>query len=194
MSFPIPKIQYKNTDDVNGFTISSNIVQLDSLSGVEIGMFFTGPGVPGETIIDSIDIPNTQVTLSNDITGTIGDLFSFGFELLFRYPPESNDNLEKSSPDQTVSISRSGVRQYLTRYTELERPITMNFLTREEIDWLKTMFDVWFSIGESVRYFDDQLTTSFVSYQGDNTDFEPGFIKGTSELYSLSFDFVRLLK
>lgn len=192
MSFPIPKIQYKNTDDVNGFTASTTEVVLDSLDGVETGMFFTGTGVPEGTTIVSIDVPGLKVTLSQDITPTLGELFSWFFELEFRYPPESNENVEESNPDQTISKSRSGVRQYLTRYTQLERPIGMNFLTREEINWLKTMFDNWFSLGEFIRWFDDQTIDSYVEYQANDTKFQPEFIQGTSELYSLKFDFVRL--
>jgi len=192
MSFPIPKIQYKNTDDVNGFTASTTEVVLDSLSGVETGMFFTGPGVTIGTTIVAIDVPGSKVTLSQPITPTLGELFSWFFELEFRYPPESNDNVEESVPDQTISTSRSGFRQYLTRYIELERPLTFNFLTREEINFLKTMFDNWFSLGEYVRYFDDKTLTTFVEYQANDTKFKPSFIQGTSELYSLSIEFVRV--
>lgn len=192
MSYPIPKIQYKNTDDVNGFTVAANEVVLDSLEGVEVGMKFTGPGVPGETFIDSIDVPNSKVILSDNITGTLGDLFSFFYELEFRFPAEKNDNFEKLSPDQTISTSRSGVRQYLTRFTEKERKLEFNFLNRDEIIFLQKMFDDWFSLGEFIRYFDDKTTGDFLEYQANDTKFDPKYLQGSSEVYSLLIDMVRV--
>lgn len=191
MSFPIPKIQYKNVDDVNGFTTSTTRIVLDDITGAEPGMLFTGPGVPEGTFIDNIETANNAFNLTQEITPTLADLFSWCFELKFRYPPESNDNFEKSKVDQTVSTSRSGVRQYLTRYIERERKLGLNFLNLDEINFLKRMFDESFSFGEFVRWFDDQLTNDFVEYQANDTDFDPAFIQGTSELYALDLDFVR---
>lgn len=192
MSYPIPKIQYKNVDEVNGFTTSASRIVLDSIVGLEVGMFIIGPGVPDETFIDSIETLNSAINLNRDITPTLGDLFSFGLELEFRFPPEKNDNRESIEPDQTISQSRSGVRQYLTRYLEKKRPLEFNFLNLEEIVFLETMFNNWFSLGEFVRWFDDQALDSYVEYQADDTKFDPKFIQGTSELYSLKLDFVRV--
>lgn len=192
MSFPIPKIQYKNTDDVNGATESTTVILMDSIVGAEVGMNFFGPGVPDGTLIQSIDAINSKFTLSQGIALTLGSNFSWCYELKFRYPAEENENKENTNVDQTISVSRSGVRQYLTRFIEKLRPLKFNFLTREEIDWLETMFDNWFSLGEFVRYFDDQNTNNFVEYQANDSKFSPKFIKGTSELYSLEIDFVRV--
>lgn len=191
MSFPIPKIQYKNVDEINGATTSTTRVVLDDITGVETGMTFTGPGVPDGTTIVSIEPVDSAVNLSQDITPTAGDLFSWFFELKFRYPPAANENLESTKVEQNVSISRSGVRQYLTNYVEKERVLGLSFLNRSEIDFLQTMYDDSFSRGEFVRWFDDQTTSDFVEYQANDSDFIPTFIPGTSELYSLEIKLVR---
>lgn len=192
MSYAIPKIQYKNTDNVNGYTELENEIVLDSLVGVEIGMNFFGNGVPVDTTILSIDVPSSKVVLSKNVTPTLGEFFSWAFELKFRFPPKINDNFENAEPDQTISTSRSGHKQFLTRFIELARPIEFGFLNLAETKWLETMFKNWFSLGEFVRWFDDQNSENFVEYQAADTKFKPRFMQGTNELYDLKINFVRL--
>lgn len=188
----IPKLQYKNYDNVNGSTSGVDTIVLDSVDNLEVNMLISGTGVVSGTKIQSIDTGTLTITTDQNVGATTNEPYSFYFELEFDYPPEIDNKIEQIRPKQTVSVSRSGVRQYLTNYVERIRPLKFKFLNRSQMDELESIFLNWFSLGNAVRYFDDKTLTSYKEYYANKTTFQPEFITGTNELYNLEIEFVRV--
>lgn len=188
----IPKLQYKNYDNINGSTSGVNTIVLDTVDNLEVDMLISGTGVTTGTKIQSIDTGTLTITTDQNVSATTNEPYGFYFELEFDYPPEQDDKVEEIKVNQTISTSRSGNRQYLTRYIERIRPLKFSFLNRAQTEFLETMFADWFSTGGAVRYFDDKTINTYKTYYANKTDFSPSYTVGTNELYSVEIEFVRL--
>ena len=198
MAHKIPKIQWANVTLV-GTVISDTIFTVSSTDELFVGMVASGAGIPAGTTILSIDSA-TQITLSqaattvtiieledgsgDDLESESGDLiaaessvtsitFEFYMEIVFVYPPVEKKG-ELLAPKQNISTSISGLRQVSTTYIEANRKPTFSFLSQSLFDQLTNFFKTWGAFGKVFRYFEDQLSVSYIEYElDDSPKFDP---------------------
>lgn len=194
MGFPIPKIEWKNATVAGDTSSGSAVIQnLTSTSGLAVGMFCKGTGIQSGAKILTVDSA-TQVTLTLTATATAsGVSLDFGFELAFDYPPIENSG-EKADAVETVSISRSGVRQVSVSYIEIKRNLEFSFLSQTLKLELDTFMHSHALYGNDFRYFDDKTLTSYVTYSLGGLKYDPKKIAGkgvNSYVWAAALDFRR---
>lgn len=196
MAHKIPKIQYDNQSFVgdvsSGSAIITNIVSTENLSA---GMKVSGTGIPLTALILSIDSP-TQITLTINATATnlAVALVSY-FEIVFEYPPVEIRG-EKYDAKENISVSVSGIRQVSINYVEGTRALNFSFLTEALKVALETFYLEYAYLGQAFRYFDDQLSVSYIEYELNKLVFAPEKVapKGVSAyVWNVGFEFRRAL-
>jgi len=147
MAFAIPRIQYKNyTVAGNTSSGSALVTALTTTTGLEVGMFVRGTGIPTGAKILTVD-SSTQVTLDMNATANgTGVSFDFGFEILFDYPPKEKYG-EKLDSKERVSVAISGVQQTSVDFIEAKRELKFSFLTETIKTKMDTFYKTWAGLG-----------------------------------------------
>ena len=116
---PETQVIWTTTSTVDGATSSSTSVVLDSVDGIQTGMFIdavTGGSLSGKPVITNVDIPSKTLTLSTSqsltdgvtlnirITGYNGILRATGISL------EANDLITSLADDNYVEYEDGGTR------------------------------------------------------------------------------------
>jgi hypothetical protein len=180
----IPKIRWRLvTVNGNSTTGSDTIVSMTSTADLRVGMIVDHASFPAGTKILNILSANS-IQLDSQATSTVSVNRDFFYQFEFRYPPPDDDG-ESRKVKERKSISISGVRQISLDHTEISRPMTFSFLTKEEIEDLRFFFSDWAEIGKEFQYFEDKDSPTFILYEMDDLDFQPK--KVTPVLYSLNF-------
>lgn len=190
MSFPIPKIEWRNTS-VSGVTSTgqNDINFIADTSNLAVGMIIDDPEFPEGTVIESID--TNQIFLSNNANASSSGERSFRFEFKFRYPSSVDDG-EKVLPKRRVKTSIAGIDQVIVDHIRYERDVEFGHLTADEITILRDQFFVqWAILGQPFRYFLDQNTVDFIEYELDDGKFEPERL-GNSDKFSFETTFKRV--
>lgn len=190
MSFPIPKLQWKNTTETGTTTISSNsITGIASTSSLFVGMVIDDAEFPTGTIITVVNANDIEV--SNNATAGSTSARSYSFEFKFRFP-SIVDNGEKQLPQRRVKTSISGIDQVSIDHTRFERDLEWGHLTEVEISTLRIdFFRGHANIGNEFRYFEDQDIASFFTYELADAAFEPERL-GNSDKKGFSVIFKRV--
>lgn len=163
---------------------------------IEEGMQVTGPNIPDETVVVSVDPDTGLVEISNAPTSDeSGVELEFFFRYQFEFPP-SQDTDDQDNAKQAVQTSLSGIQQVQTFHIEVERNITYNMLTREQRDLLRVeFFEKWALLGFTFRYRDDETLGSFQNYQLNRFAFTNARTvkKHPAYLYSLNLNIRRVI-
>lgn len=102
---------------------------------------------------------------------------------------EQGDSIEHSLK------SLSGLRQVNVDYLEKKKKIKFGYLSEAEVDTLETFFQSWAYLGKQFKYYKDQDSASYVTYELDDLKFKP---KRTSPAganvfyYEIPFVFTRV--
>lgn len=173
MPFAIPRIQWKNYTLVGDRANSSALLQnLTTTVGLEAGMFVRGTGIQTGTTIVSIDSA-TQITMSLPATSTAtGASFTFGFEILFTYPPVEKDG-ESVDAKERISISIAGVRQVSVDFLEGKRKLNFSFLPESLKLQVENFMKTWAVLGKAFRYFDDQTLSTYFDVELNTLKYTP---------------------
>ena len=196
MAHNIPKIQYKNlTTTGNISTGLATVTNIPSTTALVVGMVAKGTGVFVGAKILTIDGP-TQVTLDHNSTATtVGLSIEFYVEIVFTYPPIEPKG-EKIDPKERVSTSISGLRQVSIDFLEATRTLTFSFLTEAQKLLIETFFTSHAGYGNTFRYFDDQNSASYLTYELSPIKFDPAKItsKGANVyVWLVPFTFRRVI-
>jgi hypothetical protein len=173
MAFAIPRIQYKNLD-TTGTTASGNgtITSIADTSLIEVGMFVRGTGIPDGALVDSKT--SSTVVLASGVlcTASATVAISFGYEILFDYPPieEGGEELDAKN---TTSESLSGVQQTALHYIEGKRKLKFSFLSPAIYTLVDTFLKTWGLLGEDFRYYEDKTLTPYTTYELDALKVNP---------------------
>jgi len=174
MGFAIPRIQYKNVDTTGDTVISNGVISsISNTTLIEIGMFVRGVGIPDGALVGSKT--SSTVTLASGVLASAngtGVALSFGFEILFDYPPiePSGEILESKN---TTSESLSGKQQTSVNFVEAKRKLKFAFLTPSLYALVDTFLRTWGILGKEFRYFDDKTLPAFVTTELDSLKVEP---------------------
>lgn len=190
MSFPIPKIEWKNTT-VSGVTSldQNDISFIADTSNLEVGMIIEDSEFPDGTTI--IQVNANQVLLSNNANASSSGPRDFRFEFLFRFPSTIDDG-EIVKPKRRVRTSIAGIDQVSIDHIRYERKLEFGHLTEDEIDTLKNDFYVDHAMkGDSFRYFPDQDSATYIEYELKDADFDPERL-GNSDKFSFETVFKRV--
>jgi hypothetical protein len=180
----IPKIRWRLVTANGDSAIGSNTITLmTSTADLRVGMKVNHASFPVGTTITAILSANS-IQLSNNATLAVSVSRDYFFEFEFRYPPRDDDG-ESRKVKERKSVSISGVRQISLDHTEISRPMTFSFLTKDEIDDLRFFFSDWAEIGKEFQYFENKNSVTFILYEMEDLDFQPK--KVTPVLYSLNF-------
>ena len=163
MAFKIPRIQYSNVDAVTGTTDGSTAVITSIVTtGLQNGMFARGTGIPtGATILS---FTSNTVTLSANTAGAGTPSISFGFEIVFSYPPVE-PGPETYQSQATITKSLSGVQQTSVNFIEGSRNLTFSFLSQTLFTTLDNWLQTFALLGNTFRYFEDQTSGTYNTYQ-----------------------------
>jgi len=168
MAFAIPKIQYKNVDTTGNTTIFNGVItSIPGTSQIEVGMFVRGAGIPDGSFVGA-KTPTT-VTLASAVQATAtasGVALSFGYEILFTYPPKEDSGEELESKNVT-SESISGAQQTSINYIEGRRKLKFSFLSQSLYLSVNTFLTSSALRGHEFRYFEDQTLLTYVEYELD---------------------------
>lgn len=197
MAFVIPRIQYKNIETIGDTTNGDDdITNIFDTSEVEVGMFVRGTGIPtGATVLSktssSVKLNSPKVASA---TNAAIDL-AFGFEILFDYPPiePTGESLETKA---TVNESLSGIQQVAVGYVEAKRDLKFSFLSPAIYALMNTFLSTWAVLGEDFRYFEDQSSSSYTTYELDNLKVQPKKIaprSTTTYVWEIPLKFRRVL-
>lgn len=163
MAFAIPRIQYSNVDSVNGTTDgSTGVITATVTTGLQNGMFARGAGIPSGAII--LSFTSTTVTINKNTMAAATVPISYGFEILFQYPPVE-PNGEAFVTNSTDTISLSGVIQTSVNYIEGIRSLTFSFLSQTLYTTLNSWVQTFALLGNTFRYFDDQTLGTYTTCQ-----------------------------
>lgn len=166
MAFAIPRIQYKNVDTTgNTSSGSGTISSVNPTTNIEVGMFVRGTGIPAGATVGSKT--SNSVTLAGGVLATAngtGVALSFGYEILFVYPPIEPDGPILDTK-QTTSESLSGRQQVSVNYVEEVRRFKFSFLSQSLYNSVDTFLRTWGILGKSFRYFENQTLSSYVEYE-----------------------------
>lgn len=182
MAFQIPKIEYKNVD-TTGDTTNGNgtIANIPDTTGIEVGMFVRGTGVPSGATVGSKTA--SSVTLASGALCTVTDTgvaVEFGIKIEFEYPPKEPRG-EKLNTNAVVSESISGVRQVSINHIEATRNPVFSFLSPTIKALMDTFLQTHACNGEAFRYHEDKTSSSYVSYELEDLKVEPKKIAPRSD-------------
>lgn len=93
-------------------------------------------------------------------------------EIVFEYPPKK-DNGERFDVVEKIQTSVSGVRQVQVDYTEAVRELLFSSLSETTKAALQTFFLTHARFGKSFRYYEDQNSVDYVSYELRDLKFDP---------------------
>jgi len=174
MAFAIPRIQYKNVDTTGDITTGNGIIStIPDTTDIEVGMFVRGTGIPTGSLVASKTGTSVTLDAPNLATATTtGVSLSFGYEILFQYPPvEKNGEILETKSNTSESLS--GIRQVSVNYIEANRSLVFSFLSPAIYTLLNTFLSTHALYGESFRYYEDQTLTSYTEYELDKFKVTP---------------------
>jgi len=197
MAFAIPRIQYKNLDTTGTTAISNGtITAIPSTTLIEVGMFVRGTGVPEGALVLSKTV--STVVLAGGVLATAngsGVALSFGYEILFDYPPIEPDG-EELDAKNTTSESLSGVQQVSINYVEGKRKLKFSFLSQTLYNLVDTFLKTSAILGKQFRYFEDKTLSPYVIYELDKLKVNPKKITSRGEnsyVWEVPLTFRRIL-
>jgi hypothetical protein len=182
MAFAIPRIQYKNVDTTGDTVISNGVITaIPSTALIEIGMFVRGVGIPTGALVGSKTA--TTVTLAAAVLATAngtGIALSFGYEILFDFPPieETGESLESKN---NTSESLSGIRQVSINYIQAVRKMLLSHLTQSLYESVRVFFNTHAVLGKQFRYFDNKTLSAYTTVELDKLIFQPKKITPAGE-------------
>jgi len=197
MSFPIPKIEWKNLS-TTGTTDSGNgeITGIPDTSEIEVGMFVKGTGIPAGAVVGSKTA--STITLASSVLATAdgtGIALTFGFALEFDFPPKEPTG-EALETNAVVSASLSGIRQVSVNHIEAIRKPVFSFLSPTIFSTLNTFLTTHALNGEAFRYFEDKTLTDYVEYELDSFKIAPKKIaprSATTYVWEVPLSFRRVV-
>ncbi len=168
----LPRIEWKNitlTGDTNSNTLVDGIT---STTGVEIGMFIEGTGIPTGTTVSGFT--STTITLSQAATATAsGVSLSLGFRFDFSLPPEGDNLRQRDRGSIRRTLSNAGVVQNQFNYIEETISANFVFLSSSEITSLETFFQSHALEGSEFRYYEHNDESTFFTVSLSRFDFSP---------------------
>lgn len=196
MAHKIPKLQYLNTsftgDRTSGSAVITNIADTTDLAA---DMVVVGTGVPSGAVILTVDSA-TQITLDMNATATATSAsFDAYFEISFDYPPVETKG-EQYDAKENISISLSGDRQVSINYIEAMRDLKFSFVSQTIKDLLDTFFTTHGVYGRDFRYFEDNQSASYITYEIDKLKYQPKKLSAVSTsayLWEIPITFRRVL-
>ncbi len=197
MAFPIPRIQYLNVDTTGDVVSASGVITgLPTTDGIVAGMFIRGTGIPTGALVGSVT--DTSVTLASAVVATAsntGVSLSVGKEILFEFPP-MEDTGGKLQTNATISESLSGLRQVSVNSVAEIRKFQFNYASPSIYTLLQTFLSTHALLGNSFRYYEDQLLTPYNTYELNTLASEPQKVSGqgpTTYRWNFPLDFRRVL-
>jgi len=174
MAFAIPRIQYKNVDTTGDITTGNGIIStIPDTTDIEVGMFVRGTGIPDGSLVASKTGTSVTLNAPNLATATTtGVSLSFGYEILFQFPPmEKNGEILETKANTSESLS--GIRQVSVNYIEENRSLVFSFLSPAIYALLDTFLRSHALFGESFRYYEDQTLNTYKDYELDKFKVTP---------------------
>lgn len=118
-------------------------------------------------------------------------------EIIFDYPPETkgNNTEEIDSVDHT-SFAISGKRQTVVDYVQAIRKVVFGHVSETLRAQLETFFTSHAYLGKSFKYFEDQNSISYVSYELKDLKYTPKRIAPVTAnvyVYEIPFTFRRVI-
>ena len=192
MAHAIPKIYYAVVSTTGATTnLSDTITSVGSLTGLTVGMYVEGAGIPANTQIIAIGV-NVQLNKQATANGTVS--LTFFNRVVFEYPPIEAGG-ETIDPKERQSTSISGKVQTSIDFVEGKRSLNFSFLSQDIYDALKLFHTSHAYIGRTFRYFDDQTLGTYIEYELSDLRFEGKKIapKGTGYVWQVPLKFRRVL-
>lgn len=192
MPHAIPKIYYAVVTPTGTTTnLSDTITGLSSLTGITIGMYVEGAGIPANTQVIAVGVNvqlNKQATANGSVTLT------FFNRVVFDYPPIETSG-ETIDPKERQSTSISGRVQTSIDFVEGKRSLNFSFLSQDIYDALKLFHTSHAYIGRTFRYYDDQTLGTYLEYELSDLRFEGKKIapKGSGYIWTVPLRFRRVL-
>lgn len=177
-------------DILEGASVFTNV--LDT-SAIIVGMFTDHAIFPANTKV--LSKTSTTITMSANCTvGATGIPVIFYERFDFVLPSEKQCE-PVLMPTEQVSTALSGATQTMILNVIEEVELSFKFITKAEIDILKTRFYyLWAMYGKNFRYYESSDEVDFVTTALKKLDWKPTreISKGGNFLYKLPFHFRRV--